>query len=192
VTGGEGGLLLVRHGESTWNRSGRVQGQTAHPRLTRRGRAQARALAATLVPLEVTRILTSDLRRATQTAAVLGRAFGIVPEPTPLLRERHWGAWQGRSRRDAETQARTLAPHERLAGGESVSDVRERVGLLLRHLGDRTGVVVLVTHGDVIASLLGTEVPSNASIHPVPLAPWDTPASDGTIRAGMCKGVPTS
>ncbi|RNM13946.1 hypothetical protein EFL26_13420 [Nocardioides pocheonensis] len=58
--GTEGGLLLVRHGESTWNRSRRVQGQTAHPRLTRRGRAQARALAATLGPLEVTRILTSD------------------------------------------------------------------------------------------------------------------------------------
>jgi 2,3-bisphosphoglycerate-dependent phosphoglycerate mutase len=192
VTGAEARPLLVRHGESTWNRSGRVQGQTAHPRLTRRGRAQARALAATLVPLEVTRILTSDLRRATQTAAVLGRAVGITPEPTPLLRERHWGAWQGRSRRAAEEEARTLAPHERLAGGESVCDVRERVERLLRQLGHQIGVVVLVTHGDVIASLLGSEVPSNASVHRLPLAPWDTPAPCRHPGAGMCKGVPTS
>jgi broad specificity phosphatase PhoE len=140
----------------------------------------------------VARILTSDLRRATQTAAVLGRVVGIVPEPTPLLRERHWGVWQGRARRAAEVHARTLAPHERLADGESILDMRERLGRLLRQLRDETGVVVLVTHGDVIASLLGTEVPSNASIHPFPLAPWDTPAPGATPGAGMCKGVRTS
>jgi broad specificity phosphatase PhoE len=192
VTGHQGSVLLVRHGESRWNRAGRVQGQTAHPRLTRRGRAQARALATTLASVGVTRILTSDLRRATQTAALLGLALGIVPEPTPLLRERHWGTWQGRRRDAAEADARTLAPEEPLPGGESVLDVRERAGELLGVLGEPTGVVVLVTHGDVIASLLGTESAPNASTHRLPLAQWDTPAPGAIPGAAMCKGVRTS
>lgn len=136
------------------------------------------------------RILTSDLRRATQTAAVLGITVGITPEPTPLLRERHWGAWQGRSRCAAEAQAHTLAPHERLAGGESVCDVRERVERLQRQLGDQIGVVVLITHGDVIASLLGTEVPSNASVHRLSLAPWDTPAPAATLVTECARVCP--
>jgi probable phosphoglycerate mutase len=191
MTGTEGRLLLVRHGESTWNRSGRVQGQTTHPRLTRRGRAQARALAATLARFDVARILTSDLRRATQTAAVLGRAVGMVPEPTPLLRERHWGAWQGHSRDAAEAHARALPLHARLPGGESTLDVRERVGRLLRRLGEPIGVVVLVTHGDVIAGLLDTEVPPNASIRPFPLATWDTAALDDNGRSACARVWPT-
>jgi broad specificity phosphatase PhoE len=192
VTGPQGGVLLVRHGESTWNRAGRVQGQTAHPRLTRRGRAQARALATALASAGVTRILTSDLWRATQTAAMLGRALGVVPEPTSLLRERHWGTWQGRRRDAAEAHARTLAPDEPLPCGESVVDVRERVGSLLRALAQPAGVVVLVTHGDVITSLLGTESAPHASTHPLPLAQWDTPTPGALHGAGLCKGVRTS
>jgi broad specificity phosphatase PhoE len=192
VTGSHPGVLLVRHGESTWNRAGMVQGQTAHPRLTRRGRAQARAVAATLAPVGVTRILTSDLRRATQTAAIMGRALRVVPEPTPVLRERHWGTWQGRRRAAAEAHARMLAPDEPLPDGESVVDVRQRVVALLRDLARPTGVVVLVTHGDVIASLLGTRTVTNASTHRVPLALWDIPTPDAIPGAWLCEGVRTS
>lgn len=192
MTVAQSGVMLVRHGESTWNRAGRVQGQTPRPRLTRRGRAQARALATALASVGVTRILTSDLRRATQTAAILGRVLGVVPEPTGLLRERHWGTWQGRRCDAAEAHARTLAHDERLLEGESVADVRERVDKVLADLVRQTGVVVLVTHGDVIASLFGTEAVANGSTHRVPLAQWDTPTPGAIGGTGLCKGVRTS
>lgn len=191
MTGPRGAVLLVRHGESTWNRAGRVQGQVATPGLTRRGRVQARALAATLAPAGVTRIITSDLRRAVQTAAIIGRASGVEPETSALLRERHWGTWQGRSREAAEAHARTLAADEPLPGGESEVEVRQRLVGLLSDLVEPAGVLVLVTHGDVITSLLGTGVVPNGSVHPAPLTTWDTPTPVGSATFRMCKGVRT-
>lgn len=71
-------LLLVRHGESTWNVAGRMQGQTASPALTDRGRRQAVEAGAQLLALGAERLLTSDLLRARQTAAIIGRTLGLA------------------------------------------------------------------------------------------------------------------
>lgn len=73
-----------------------------------------------------------------------------------------------------------------------MADVRARVGALLGDLARPSGVVVLVTHGDVIASLIGTETVPNGSTHRVPLAQWDTPTPGAIGGAGLCKGVRTS
>ena len=60
-------LILLRHGESNWNAEGRMQG-TADPPLSAAGRAEARELAPLLDGLRPDAVVTSDLRRARQTA----------------------------------------------------------------------------------------------------------------------------
>ena len=163
-------LLLVRHGESTWNAAGRVQGQTASPELTDLGRRQAAGAAAQLLGRGPRRLLTSDLVRARQSANIIGKALGLEPETDPLLRERHYGTWQGRNIADAVRVARSLADHHRLPGGESLIDVRRRWRTLLAELRGAPGPVVLVTHGNLIAEAVGAADPKNGSVTPILLA----------------------
>ncbi|MPZ63179.1 MAG: histidine phosphatase family protein [Propionibacteriales bacterium] len=164
-------LLLVRHGESTWNAAGRVQGQTASPELTDLGRRQAAAVAAKLLGRGPRRLLTSDLVRARQSAEIIGKALRLEPEADPLLRERHYGAWQGMNIADAVRVARSLADHQRLpGGGESLIDVRRRWRTLLAELRGALGPVVLVTHGNLIAEAVGAADPKNGSVTPILLA----------------------
>jgi probable phosphoglycerate mutase len=163
-------LLLVRHGESTWNLVGRVQGQTASPELTERGRRQAADAGAELLGRGIRRLLTSDLVRARQSAEIIGGALGLEPEATLILRERHYGIWQGRDSAEAVPVARSLADHEPLPGGESLADVRRRWGTLVARLRGADGPVVLVTHGSLIAEVAGAAQPDNGSITRILLA----------------------
>lgn len=163
-------LLLVRHGQSTWNAVGRVQGQTMSPELTELGRRQATAVAVRLLDRRPRRLLTSDLVRARQSAQIMADVLGLEPEDAPLLRERHYGTWQGGRLDDAVRVARSLADHEPLPGGESLVDVRHRWQQLVAGLRGSPGPVVLVTHGNVIADAAGAADPANGSILPVLLA----------------------
>lgn len=157
-------LLLVRHGESTWNAVGRIQGQATGPELTELGRRQAAAAAVRLLQARPRRLLTSDLDRARQSAEIIGGVLGLEPEPEPLLRERHYGTWQGRSSSVAVLAAAGLADHQPLPGGESRVDVRRRWRTLLPQLRGEPGPVVLVTHGVLIAEATGGAVPDNGSV----------------------------
>src|SRR4051812_28497437 len=85
-------LLLVRHGQSTYNAQARLQGQ-ADPPLSEAGREEALRLAPALPGFPDDRVVTSDLQRARETAALLGHP-GARPEPR--LREIDVGAWAGR------------------------------------------------------------------------------------------------
>src|SRR5919106_799551 len=82
-------LILVRHGESTWNSEERLQGQLDPP-LSDRGREQARALAPILEALPEERIVCSDLARARETAELLGLSPGRFDE---RWREIDVGEW---------------------------------------------------------------------------------------------------
>ncbi|UCE85487.1 MAG: histidine phosphatase family protein, partial [Deltaproteobacteria bacterium] len=95
--------LLIRHGQSTWNAAGRWQGQ-GDPPLSDAGRRQARALAGALAAARARfdALLSSDLARARETAAILGEALSLEPEIEPRLRERNVGSWSGRTRREIE------------------------------------------------------------------------------------------
>lgn len=157
-------LLLVRHGESTWNVARRIQGQTASPTLTDRGRRQAVQAGAQLLALGAQRLLTSDLVRARQTAAIIGLTLQLEPEATPLLRERHYGAWQGSNITSAIRALRSLPDHEPVPGGESLVDVRQRWMTQVTALGGTRGPVVLVTHGDLIVEAAGGPLPENGSV----------------------------
>lgn len=154
-------LHLVRHGESTWNVAGRVQGQAMQPALTWRGIAQARAAALTLAGQGVDVLVTSDLRRAVQTAEVIGAVLGLEPLRHNALREQALGDLEGRY--SADLTATPVAGGDEVTrvrwGGpasESLADVHRRVGEYLSVLlAEPPGRgVALVSHADAIRVML--------------------------------------
>lgn len=154
-------LWLVRHGESTWNILGLVQGQTDEATLTRQGHRQAQKLAESFQDLPVAAVYASDLRRAQETANVLGAALGLQVQPCRALRERSFGVCENRPQISlchgvTGIQAgRVVDIHARPEGGESLDDVCGRAGTFIdwlryqRHSGD----VVVVAHGGSVRAI---------------------------------------
>ena len=146
-------LLLVRHGESIWNATRRLQGQADMP-LSERGMAQARALAPLINRLAPDVALTSDLQRARLTAALLGYPDA---RPEPLLREIEVGDWTGQeiSALDAVQfqgwRAGSYAPQ----GGETWPSFRDRAqSAVIAAQANRQDTILMVCHGGVIRALL--------------------------------------
>ena len=88
-------LYLARHGETIDNANKIMQGQT-QGRLTDNGRKQAAELADRLSAVHLDAIISSDLRRAIDTASTVAAPRGLAVTTTPLLRERDWGSFTGR------------------------------------------------------------------------------------------------
>src|ERR1700722_14221815 len=91
----ESPLVLVRHGESTWNELRLVQGQDDRATLTDLGRQQARDVAHELSSRDFDLIVSSDLRRAMETAAIIAGLLDLEVESEPTLRERGFGVAEG-------------------------------------------------------------------------------------------------
>jgi probable phosphoglycerate mutase len=154
-------ILLIRHGETLWNRAGRVQGWQDSP-LTDTGCAQAAALAERLSGERIERLIASDLGRARQTATPIASRLGIAIEFDPGLRERNYGIFEGRTyaeieREDPEAYA-CLArrdPAYGIPGGESGAAFGVRVlGALERIAGAHAGRrIAVVAHGGVLGVL---------------------------------------
>jgi broad specificity phosphatase PhoE len=147
-------LLLVRHGESTWNAQGIWQGQ-ADPPLSRLGERQAAAAAAALVD-PVAAIHTSDLARARRTAEILATHLGLPPSEVRLdarLRERDAAAWSGLTRAEIEERWPGWLATRRTPPGWEPDDalVTRTVGALRDLVADlpdgADGIVLVVTHG---------------------------------------------
>ena len=96
-------IIIIRHGETEWNQTGRFQGHSDVP-LSETGRAQAEALGRNLAIDHVDAIYASDLTRAIETAAPLAARFSLTVTPDPLLRELNFGAWEGRSFSDVNVE----------------------------------------------------------------------------------------
>ncbi|MFB6297952.1 MAG: histidine phosphatase family protein [Salinirussus sp.] len=153
-------VLAVRHGETDWNRTDRVQGWAPVP-LTDRGRRDARALGAHLADRGVDRVVSSDLRRARETTALL-REGGVEPEPTfdRAWRERGVGILQGlpaatlfEEYPEFAVDSGVLSLRARPEGGESFLDLRDRVHRGADGLRGAGGTVLLVTHGGPLTVL---------------------------------------
>ncbi|HUY74231.1 MAG TPA: histidine phosphatase family protein [Candidatus Dormibacteraeota bacterium] len=151
-------LLLVRHGQSTWNRDHRIQGQLDPP-LSEQGRRQAELLGRRLAGRHWAGFYASDLKRAFETATILGRAIGITPEPLRSLREIFLGEWEG-LRTDELAQrypeawaAWTDEPDwDLVSGGEGAALFEARISAAIEEILQRHehGDVLVVTHGGVI------------------------------------------
>jgi broad specificity phosphatase PhoE len=181
-------LVMLRHGQTDYNATNRMQGQLDTD-LSDLGRNQAGAAAEVLAKRQPLLIVSSDLRRAHDTALVLGERSGLPVEVDTRLRETHLGDWQDLTHVEVDAQwpgARlawrndaTWAPH----GGESRVDVARRGTPLIRELiADQTEwgtdeperPVVLVAHGGLIAAL-------TAALLKLPVANW--PALGGMGNA---------
>jgi probable phosphoglycerate mutase len=158
-------LLLVRHGETEWNRESRVQGWAATG-LTDRGHEQARELGTWLDRTHsVDRVISSDLERTRLTAAGVRETAPSVPEPTyqGALRERGFGVYQGFL---AEELVARFPDHDRSESlltlridplnGESFETFVERVERAWDLLSSRVQAgetALVVTHGGVLKLL---------------------------------------
>ncbi|GAA3208426.1 histidine phosphatase family protein [Microbacterium terregens] len=182
-------LTLVRHGETDWNRARRVQGSTDIP-LNDTGRAQAKDAAAALrVQLDLSGglappvVVSSDLSRARETAAIIADELGLPsPRAYPGMRERsygdaegvdadefltRWGDWHA-----AEIPGAEPWPQLRARGLRALSDI---VRDARRTTAPAVGTVIVVTHGALIRELIrhatGGELPlvgerlANGSAH---------------------------
>jgi len=154
-------LLCIRHAESTMNAAGLWQGQ-ADPPLSAAGRAQARRLAGALRLAELEAVVSSDLARARETAAILGDALGLAPAAEPGLRELDVGAWSGlghaeiaRLWPDEYARFRAGCEETRPGGGETRRELRARVVAALRAVAARWPGrrVAVVFHSGAIRSV---------------------------------------
>jgi broad specificity phosphatase PhoE len=151
-------ILLWRHGRTAWNLQRRFQGQ-ADPPLDDVGLAQAREAAAMLAAFAPVAIVSSDLKRASETAAPLAGLLGLPVTLDPRLRERSLGHWEGLTR----DEVGRLYPDELaawLAGQEDCQpDSEPRVEVANRALAALTDTVgetvVLVTHSATAIALTG-------------------------------------
>ena len=172
-------MVLLRHGQTGYNAGSRMQGQL-DTELSDLGRAQAAAVAEVLAKRQPLLIVSSDLRRALDTAVALGERSGQQVVVDTRLRETHLGDWQGMTHLEVDA----VAPGARLAwrddaqwaphGGESRVDVAARSKPLVAELvaqqtewgaDEPDRPVVLVAHGGLIAAL-------TAALLDLPVGNW--------------------
>lgn len=160
-------FILIRPGETDWNRNGRWQGWVAVP-LNAHGRNQAEMLAMHLRNIGPGALYSSDLRRAVDTAEIVGEKLGLKPVYDKRLRERNIGQWQGLTL----TEMQAWYPDEwdrlhvnpeafQVPGGESRREVRSRVLAAFEDISARGGgeTVAVVCHTTATHLLLEKLVP---------------------------------
>ncbi|HET6444647.1 MAG TPA: histidine phosphatase family protein [candidate division Zixibacteria bacterium] len=152
-------ILLIRHGETDWNASGRWQGQSDVP-LNENGIVQANLLAKRLSTWPIRAIYCSDLKRAAKTASILGDALGLEPVSDIAWRERNGGDFEGLT----GSQLNEMAAFQKLRSvknwkppnGESNLQVavraQEAFDKIINNHADQ--MVAVVSHGGTIISLL--------------------------------------
>lgn len=153
-------ILLIRHGQTEWNKSKRWQGHTDTP-LNDLGKAESKRLAQRLTDWPIEAIYSSDLSRAFETAKILGADLKIEPLKDPSLRERNGGQFEGLTAEEMESRFGLLWERVRLEGaappdGESELQVASRIyqayeQYKLRHEGQ---MVALVSHGGALKNLI--------------------------------------
>lgn len=148
-------ILLLRHGQTEWNREGRTQGRSDSP-LTDLGKAQAQAMAEAarllLEGLPAPLLVSSPQGRALATARIVALHLGLPPDiqTDDRLMEQSFGAWEGRLSMDTYEKLRDVAPHRRwfhAPGGESVDDIRIRAQSWIDDHQTLDRPLIAVSHG---------------------------------------------
>lgn len=159
---GEARLILIRHGETEWNREGRIQGYHADSPLTENGQLQARRLAQCLTSEHIRALHSSDSGRARQTAAPIAVAAALEVVYDAALRERNYGIFEGRTYGEVERdypedfrKLRSRDPRYAPPEGETVLQFRDRIVSALERVASRSGgaCAAVVTHGGVLGIL---------------------------------------
>lgn len=153
-------LWVVRHGETDWNVSHRIQGWTDIA-LNQVGCAQAERLGHHLEGIPFLAILSSDLQRAHVTAQILARRIPLPVATNPLLREQCFGQAEGQIRDCFDRQYPNGAPD---AESKQTLAVRARSFLKMVSSQFTNGRVLCVSHGGMIRCMLNV-----LGAHPIPV-----------------------
>jgi 2,3-bisphosphoglycerate-dependent phosphoglycerate mutase len=175
-------VFLLRHGETDWNRAGRIQGHL-DVALNALGLAQAAALGQTLAPMGISKIIASPLRRAFDTAQALAKTIKLEPVLEPRIKEQSYGSRE--SKTFAEWQQIDAAEYTlyrngdeqvKPGGGESRIDVITRCKAAMNEHAELAAAeghhtIALFTHGGVVSAWWRqiNELPINA------LRTWNVP-----------------
>ncbi|HUX21967.1 MAG TPA: histidine phosphatase family protein [Spirochaetia bacterium] len=202
-------VLLVRHGETVWNKEGRIQGHLDSD-LTPRGVAQASSVASRLKGYGFDALYSSDLGRAFKTAERIAAATGCRIIREPRLRERNLGIFQGMTegeileRYPVEWERfRSMEPDYRIPDGESSRDRILRSESLLDEVAERHSgeTVLFVTHGGILDGIfrlvtgLPLDLPRqfkiwNAGVNVISRAALGTQEDTGPLFSGGPASAP--
>jgi probable phosphoglycerate mutase len=200
-------LLLLRHGRTAWNESGRAQGH-ADTELDEAGHRQAAAAASYLASLRPAALWSSDLARARQTCAHLESATGLVAKQDARLREFAFGGREGKTLEEfAETFPSAYESWVRgdeavlVPGAETTSQVAARIVPALSECLDSLDsgdLGIVVTHGAALnvglLGVLGWDVDRRRAMHAIDNCAWALLTGSGAVDRvrllGFNQGVP--
>lgn len=158
-------LFIVRHGETMWNLEGRTQGH-GNSELTDLGKRQARALGKKLRKKGINLIYSSDLKRANDTAKIIGHTLGIEEVHVDEgLKEMCFGEWEGKTidhikenYEEVYKLWRSNPDKALLPGGEKLEDVQERLMDSLKNINEshEDKNILIVSHGISVKIILLT------------------------------------
>jgi alpha-ribazole phosphatase len=165
-------IILVRHGETVWNKELRYQGHRDIP-LSDVGRQQAQKLRDRLAGETIDAFYASDLSRALETARIAAVPHGREVLPVPELRETNFGLWEGLTYNEIVTSYgeemkrwREDPLANRIPGGETLTEVAERCMKSIHRIiaGHPDQTVLIAAHGGtirlVVGSVLGLDLKS--------------------------------
>ena len=157
-------IIIVRHGETDYNKARRFQGQLQIP-LNEKGRTQAVHLAKSLKRYKITHIYSSNLVRARETAEIINKSFSLPIVIDYRLDERDWGIWENQNRDEILKQipaSGNIWNEENLDAnpykGETTRNLMARCAQFLDYLVENhsaADVVLVVTHGGPMRMILG-------------------------------------
>ncbi len=164
-------VYVVRHGQTDWNKDGRIQGGTDNP-LNATGREQASAMSRLMAEVKVDTVYVSSHQRARQTAEVFQGKTPIVAMDE--LRERFFGKFEGANDKDAAIVAdwnkRRFSWADDMEGGETLESQSRRAEAALKSIREKHpsgGTVVIVGHGGInpllVSHLIGVPPQEGAS-----------------------------
>ena len=156
-------VILVRHGETEWNRLHQIQGSNSDTSLNKTGRQQVRSLALRFKKEAIQAIYSSPLERARDTAQAIARHHRLEVHLEPDLREFDLGELEGTRIEDLDKSYRELLlitregeTLPRVPGGESLSEVQHRAWNAVQRIVSRhsEGAIVIVSHYFALLTIL--------------------------------------
>lgn len=155
-------FYLVRHGESEWNHQKRVQGQQ-NTLLTEKGRLQAKKTASRLLNENIDAIYSSDLKRASETAGIIGNVLDLNVTPLKCLREIFFGPWEGQNfelldkKYEEEHKLWLMEPHKfNIEGAETLYQLQKRAMSGINKILDKDigKDILIVSHGATLKTIV--------------------------------------
>jgi alpha-ribazole phosphatase len=155
-------LFLIRHGETQNNVELKYQGNS-NQGLTEKGILQAESIAKYLQKENFEAIYSSALRRAFQTAEIIGSHHSLLPNTNKGLNEIDFGGWEGLTYNEIESQYPGVfekwvsgADGTEIPGGEARTDFHRRISSAVSSItkSHPNGQIAIVTHGGPIKSIL--------------------------------------